>query len=81
VKRFLFGCFVLGAFGFFRSLEWLWTFFRRTAEPSIVCPVCQRRSFHPKDIEHRYCGFCRQFHEFMALPNALGSNAGDVPRV
>ena len=31
------------------------------SDPSIICPRCQRESFHPKDIEHGYCGFCHDF--------------------
>lgn len=30
---------------------------------SIVCLTCQRRSFHPTDIDRRYCGHCHVFHE------------------
>lgn len=30
-------------------------------QPSIVCPVCGMRSFHPQDIEHGYCGNCHEF--------------------
>lgn len=26
--------------------------------PSITCPDCQKVSFHPRDVEQRYCGFC-----------------------
>jgi len=26
--------------------------------PWITCPKCGRTSFHPKDIEYRYCGAC-----------------------
>jgi hypothetical protein len=29
--------------------------------PSIICPRCGTRSFHPKDIEHGYCGSCHDF--------------------
>lgn len=25
---------------------------------SIVCPKCGLRSFHPKDVEHRFCAIC-----------------------
>ena len=32
----------------------------------IECLVCGRKSYHPKDIEHKYCGFCHQFHEFLS---------------
>lgn len=30
--------------------------------PHIECPQCGRRSYHPKDIEHRYCSTCG-FHD------------------
>jgi hypothetical protein len=31
----------------------------RPAAPSaFVCPLCERRSYHPKDIEHRFCAAC-----------------------
>ena len=29
---------------------------------AIRCLICGKTSYHPKDIEHRYCGFCRRFH-------------------
>lgn len=29
----------------------------------IRCHQCQRISFHPKDIQERYCGACHVFHE------------------
>lgn len=25
---------------------------------SYLCPTCNRRSYHPKDIEERFCGVC-----------------------
>ena len=31
----------------------------------IQCLKCGRKSFHPKDIEYKYCGNC---HEFLDLP-------------
>lgn len=30
--------------------------------PSITCPMCGMVSYHPKDIEHRYCGKCHAYH-------------------
>jgi hypothetical protein len=30
-------------------------------EPTFVCPACHRVSYHPKDIEYGYCGFCHDF--------------------
>jgi ribosomal protein L37E len=35
-------------------------------EQSITCPNCHRTSYHPKDVEHRFCGVCG-FHD--QLPN------------
>jgi hypothetical protein len=29
--------------------------------PSFVCPICGAKSYHPKDIEHGYCGRCHAF--------------------
>ncbi len=29
--------------------------------PSITCPKCHRTSYHPKDIEEGYCGFCHDW--------------------
>lgn len=29
--------------------------------PSFVCPQCGARSYHPTDIEERYCGRCRMW--------------------
>lgn len=29
----------------------------------IKCLRCGRTSFHPQDVEHRYCGHCHEFHE------------------
>jgi hypothetical protein len=30
--------------------------------PSIICPRCGCRSWHPIDIAERYCTFCHLFH-------------------
>lgn len=30
---------------------------------SIKCLRCERTSHNPNDVEHRYCGFCHQFHD------------------
>ena len=29
--------------------------------PSYICPGCRAVSYHPIDIEERYCGRCHQF--------------------
>jgi ribosomal protein L37E len=31
------------------------------------CHTCQRISFHPKDIQERYCAACHVFHEDQRL--------------
>jgi ribosomal protein L37E len=31
--------------------------------PGIHCLVCGRVSFNRSDIEQRYCGYCKRFHE------------------
>ena len=31
--------------------------------PSITCPFCDMTSYHPKDIQYRYCGNCHNFHD------------------
>lgn len=29
------------------------------SRPSITCPVCGKTSYHPGDIENKYCGYCK----------------------
>jgi hypothetical protein len=29
----------------------------------IRCHTCNRTSYHPKDVEERYCGACHTFHD------------------
>lgn len=29
--------------------------------PSITCPVCNKISYHPKDIEHGWCSNCHAY--------------------
>lgn len=36
---------------------------KENIEPSIICPTCHKKSFHPKDISEKYCGYCNKFHE------------------
>lgn len=33
--------------------------------PSIQCPQCKMISYHPDDIDNKYCGNCKEFHEHM----------------
>lgn len=35
----------------------------RSGAPAIRCLRCGMVSFHPDDIEERYCGHCHEFHE------------------
>ena len=30
--------------------------------PWIRCLTCNSKSFHPMDIEQRFCSFCKQYH-------------------
>ena len=30
---------------------------------SITCLRCKRTSYHPDDVEKKYCGFCHAFHD------------------
>src|SRR5262245_3231344 len=32
-------------------------------EQFITCSLCGLRSYHPRDVEERYCGKCHVFHE------------------
>lgn len=32
-----------------------------TERPSITCPVCGMRSYHPMDIRDGYCGRCHDW--------------------
>jgi hypothetical protein len=34
-----------------------------TERPSYKCPACGRVSYHPKDIQERYCGACHCFED------------------
>jgi ribosomal protein L37E len=34
---------------------------RDQEERSITCPKCGKTSYHPKDVEEGYCGFCHAF--------------------
>ncbi len=29
----------------------------------IKCFRCDRTSYHPEDVRHRYCGYCHEFHD------------------
>jgi uncharacterized OB-fold protein len=34
-----------------------------TGAAGIYCENCMRVSYHPQDIEQRYCGHCHRWHE------------------
>lgn len=29
----------------------------------IKCNTCGRTSWHPRDVQEKYCGYCHKFHE------------------
>ena len=31
--------------------------------PSYTCSKCERTSYHPMDLKHRYCGACYKFED------------------
>ena len=31
---------------------------------AILCLHCGHTSYDPRDVEHKYCGFCKKFHDF-----------------
>lgn len=35
----------------------------KSGEVGFLCGICGFVSFHPKDLEHRYCGNCHKFIE------------------
>lgn len=47
---------------------------------SIFCRRCRRRSFHPKDIEHRFCGACG-FHDVDLSTRSEGDQAALVDAI
>lgn len=49
--------------------------------PSITCPTCPtcgKTSYHPKDIEHKYCGFCNVFHDNRYVHTFIMDNQGNI---
>ena len=50
-------------------------------QPFIRCVTCGLPSFHPKDIEHKYCGKCGVFHAPSKKIEALFTRAmeDDMP--
>jgi len=31
--------------------------------PRITCLICNKTSYHPMDVQHKYCGNCNKFHK------------------
>jgi hypothetical protein len=31
--------------------------------PFIICDACGKKSYHPSDVQARYCGNCHDYHE------------------
>jgi hypothetical protein len=46
--------------------------------PWIECAQCGMRSYNRNDIEQRYCGYCHQFHDMMALQKKARDIRGTV---
>jgi len=40
-------------------------------EQFILCKRCGRKSYHPRDIVHRYCGHCQEFHDLPGFAGAV----------
>lgn len=50
--------------------------------PSIVCPFCGRRSFHPTDVEYRFCaacGFWGDYYDLIELERAAAAEREREP--
>lgn len=43
----------------------------------ITCPKCGRTSYHPVDIEKKYCGACHEFHEDMPAKDTFKRDGWD----
>jgi ribosomal protein L37E len=39
---------------------------RKPLPPSFLCPLCGLRSYHPKDVERRFCARCGSIDDVMA---------------
>ncbi len=37
---------------------------------SITCLICNMTSYHPEDVNHKYCGNCHMYHEFGQSPES-----------
>lgn len=48
---------------------------------AIKCLVCGMTSWHPKDVEHHFCGKCDSFHDDLASVAELVDARGLGPRV
>jgi hypothetical protein len=38
---------------------------------AIVCLICDRKSWNTNDVEKKYCGYCKVFHEEHRTRHAL----------
>lgn len=41
-------------------------FNEETKEEKITCFICNKTSYHPKDIKEKYCNYCRHYHDDIA---------------
>ncbi len=61
------------------ALERAWGISQLPAAPSVVCPLCGTRSFHPKDVEYRYCVRCHAFHDDIDPKTGVAPDDGEAP--
>lgn len=47
--------------------------------PGIECRFCNLASFHPNDIQNKYCGYCDIFHDDISEVLTLAV-AGELPQ-
>lgn len=43
---------------------------------SITCTRCGKTSHNLNDVDHRYCGFCHQYHDVGPLPKSACPTCG-----
>ena len=41
------------------------------SQPGIKCLLCERISYNPNDIYHKYCGHCHIFHQMYIIKKRL----------
>lgn len=51
--------------GWDKPVDWVdsYKIGERDGQKNITCTDCGLTSFHPKDVQYKYCGNCHKFHE------------------